>query len=217
MSATKPSPTLSKRGRGRPKRNQAADIENELLQIALEEFLEFGYGGASMSNIVRKAGVSKTTMYSRFASKEALFHAIMTRQIEVLSPGDLLTPQNGRYLLEEGLTNYANQMLSHNLKGELLGVNRLMYSETHRFPELGAAATQRSRAGVKRVAQFIRQCADAEGIPCQNPEGAAEVFIASLRGWFVTALQSNRRVSAKQREAWVTQCVRLLLASRSIW
>lgn len=217
MSASTPSATLNKRGRGRPKRSQAADIEKELLQIALEEFLECGYGGASMSNIVRKAGISKTTMYSRFASKEELFHAIIARQIEILSPGDLLTPPDGRYTLEEGLTNYAQQMLSHNLKGELLGVNRLMYSEAHRFPELGAAATHRNRSGIQRVARFIRQCADADGIPCQNPEAVAEMFLASLRGWYVTALQSNRRVTARQREAWAAQTVRMLLASRSIW
>lgn len=216
MSSAKPlAPT--KRNRGRPKRQQAADIEKELLALALQEFLQQGYGGASVSNIVRKAGMSKTTVYSRFASKEALFHAIIAQQIDKLSPAELLTDESGHHSLEEGLTNYANHMLSLSLKGELLGVNRLMYSESHRFPELGAAAAHRNRLGIKRIARFIRQCAAADDIPCRNPDGIAEIFIASIRGWYVTVLQSNRRVTAKQRQAWVEQCVSVLMASRSSW
>lgn len=217
MPSAKPSASTTKRSRGRPKRGEAGDIEKELLEIALQEFLQQGYGGASVSNIVRKAGMSKTTVYSRFESKEALFHAIIARQIEKLSPAELLAAESGPHTLEEGLNNYANHMLSMNLKGELLGVNRLMYSESHRFPELGVAAAHRHRLGVKRIARFIRQCAKADGIPCNNPNGVADVFIASLRGWYVTVLQSNRRVTAKQRQAWVEQCIRILLASRSGW
>ena len=217
MSADNFSKAPPKRSRGRPKLDQTADIEKELLAVALQEFLQEGYGGASVSKIVRNAGMSKTTVYSRFASKEALFHAIIAQQIEKLAPAELLGAKLGYYTLEEGLKNYANHMLSFNLKGELLGVNRLIASESHRFPEVGVAAANRSRLGIKRIAEFIHQCAEADGIPCKDPQSVAEVFISSLRGWYITVMQSNRKVTAKQRQEWVERCIHVLLSSRSNW
>src|SRR3546814_5695128 len=46
------------------------------------EFCTHGYGATSLNQIVRAAGVSKTTLYARFASKNELFRAIMHEQIE---------------------------------------------------------------------------------------------------------------------------------------
>jgi AcrR family transcriptional regulator len=55
-------------------RKQPKDVrEDELLQAALEVFLEKGYEGASMEAIAHRAGVSKGAVYHHFSSKEALF------------------------------------------------------------------------------------------------------------------------------------------------
>ncbi|WP_373079263.1 TetR/AcrR family transcriptional regulator [Zhongshania sp.] len=205
------------RSRGRPKLEDVADIEKTILDVALKEFLTQGYGGASVSKIVRDAGVSKTTVYSRFASKEALFHAIMETQLESLAPADLLISPTGGHSLEEGLRNYANRMLEVSLEGPMLGVNRLMYSESHRFPELGAAAAKRTQLGVKRISRFINDCATAQGISCNDPETAAEVFILAIRGWFIDAMLTNRKVTSKQRKEWVDKAIRVLMASSNTW
>ena len=205
------------RGRGRPTLEQVADIEKLILDVALEEFLEHGYGGASVSRMVRKAGISKTTLYSRFSSKEEIFHAIIERQIERLSPAELLISESGSLDLEEGLRRYAGHMLDVSMEGELLGVNRLMYSESHRFPELAAAAASRTRLGITRIAAFISNCAAREGRPCRDPEGVAEVFILTIRGWYIDAILTNRKVTPKQRKAWVDKVLRVLISSRNEW
>ena len=80
----------AKRGAGRPTQQDAADRERQLLAIAMREFLQHGYGGASMSQIIQTAGVSKTTLYSRFSSKEALFRAIVEQQIGEMAPETIL-------------------------------------------------------------------------------------------------------------------------------
>ncbi len=216
MSASQQTDVKPGRSPGRPKPADVAALERRLLAVALKEFLQHGYGGTSMARIVRIAEVSKTTLYSRFPSKAALFRAIIHQQIEHLSPSAPLRSRAGPERLASGLASYANHMLERNLQGELLGINRLMYSESHRFPELGAAA-ERTELGIRRIADFIRECAVADGVPCRDPEGAAEVFICTMRGWFVNVMLTNRDVSPGQREYWVQRAVQTLLADRCDW
>ena len=216
-----PDNTLSKkessRSRGRPKLADVADLEKTILEVALREFLSQGYGGASVSKIVRDAGVSKTTVYSRFASKEALFYAIIETQLESLAPANLLITPKDANSLEVGLRNYANRMLEVSLEGPMLGVNRLMYSESHRFPELGEAAANKTQLGIKRISRFIQDCSAIQGNPCKEPDAAAEVFILAIRGWFIDAMLTGRKVTSKQRQEWVDKALAVLLTASANW
>ena len=45
-------------------------------KAALREFVRSGYGGTSVNQIVRALGISKTTFYTRYPSKEALEEAL---------------------------------------------------------------------------------------------------------------------------------------------
>lgn len=210
-------PAKSTRSRGRPKLEVVAEIESNLLAIALKEFVKHGYGATSMTRIVKAAGISKTTLYSRFSSKEQLFRAIMEQQIDRIGGATALRPQPGKPNLERGLKAYANRMLDISLKGDLLEVNRLVYSESNRFPALGAAATERTEVGINQIAEFIQECAAADGMSCRNPRSPAEVFILMLRGWYVNVMLTNRKISKEVREQWVDGAVYALLSARSDW
>ena len=48
-----------------------------ILQAAMEEFSDKGFLGASLRQIVKKAGVTTGAFYGYFSSKEALFTAIV--------------------------------------------------------------------------------------------------------------------------------------------
>lgn len=202
---------------GRPTPEDVALIESKLLSAALKEFIAHGYGGSSLTQIVKSAGVSKTTLYSRFASKDQLFHAIMLDEIKRLDAATVLKPQGKRPGLAEGLRAYANHMLELNLQGDLLAVNRLISSESHRFPALAATAAERAELGIKRISGFIRECAIADGIPCKDPVAVAEAFIFMLRGWHANAMLTNQALSAAKREKWVDRAVRTLLCARADW
>lgn len=210
-------PGKSGRSRGRPKPGDVAAIESRLLEIALQEFLQYGYGEASMTRIVEAAGVSKTTLYSRFPAKDQLFRAIIYQQIDNLAPSAVLQSGTEPLDLARGLKSYANHMLELNLEGDLLGVNRLIYSESHRFPELGAAAAERTELGIRRISSFIRACAEADGLPCKDPDGVAEVFILVMRGWYINVMLINQDISVTQRELWVERAVQTLLRGREHW
>lgn len=199
------------RSSGRPRLAEAKLRDRRILAAALEEFLQRGYGGASLSRIVQAASISKTTLYSRFPTKEALFRAIINHQIERLSPGAALASDGQPLGLEEGLIKAANHMLAFSLEGDLLGVDRLIYSESHNFPELGAAAAERTERGIQRIAAFIAECVKRDGLHGIDPRGTAEAFIFMMRGWYANAMLANRTVSAAEREQWVRQAIHALL------
>ena len=54
-----------------------SNARERLLETATELFAEKGYAGASVREIVEKAGVSKPVLYYYFKSKEGLFYAIL--------------------------------------------------------------------------------------------------------------------------------------------
>jgi TetR/AcrR family transcriptional regulator, mexJK operon transcriptional repressor len=205
------------RSRGRPKLEDVAAMERTLLAVALKEFVRNGYGGASVNAIVKAAHVSKTTVYQRFSSKEELFRAIIRQQIARLAPMMALSLQGEANGLEQGLTSFANYALEFSLKGDMLEVNRLVYSEASRFPELGKAAAEATKIGIRQIATFIRQCACAERMPCKNPEIAAETFIYMLRGWYANVMLTNRKISKAAREKWVVRSVHSLVSGRRHW
>jgi hypothetical protein len=128
-----------------------------------------------------------------------------------------LRSPKGKLDLVGGLRAYGNRTLEISLEGDLLQVNRLIYSESARFPELGLAAAERSQSGIDDVAIFIRTCADADAIPCRDPQAIAEAFIFMLRGWYVDMLLTNRQVSVRQRQRWVDTAVQALVAGRAEW
>lgn len=209
--------SLPRRSRGRPKLEDVAAIEQELLAVALKQFVRHGYGAASMTSIAKAAHVSKTTLYSRFASKENLFRAIIRTQIESVADMAGLDPQADHPDLAAGLKRFANRMLAVSLRDDLLEIDWLILSKSHRFPELGAAAAERTLFGIKQIADFIKECSAADGIPCKDPEGVAEAFILMIRGWFVNAMLTNRKLPPAQQEQWVERVVRVLLSDRNNW
>ena len=202
----------SRRNRGRPSLQHAAALEQALLDIALREFLAHGYGGTSMAQIVLKAGISKTTLYSRYPSKEDLFRAILGRQVERFATLASLTAPDGTPSLHAGLERYAARTLEIGLEPDMLAFNRLIHAEAQRFPELGLAAAERTRLGIAQVAWFIARCVEAGQACCADAEALAEAFILMVRGWYVNAMLANRPIPAEEREVWVARAVPALLA-----
>ena len=56
---------------------RSEETRSKIMNAAIEEFCRSGYDAASVSDICRKAGVSKGAFYHHYPSKQALFLAIM--------------------------------------------------------------------------------------------------------------------------------------------
>lgn len=70
--------TTAGRGRrGRPPKAEAGDTKAALLEAALKLFAEHGYAGTSIRAIAREVGLSESVLYAHFASKRAIFDAVL--------------------------------------------------------------------------------------------------------------------------------------------
>jgi AcrR family transcriptional regulator len=72
---TRPAPTRKRAAHLGPERRRP-----EVLDGALDLFLEHGYQGASMQAVADRAGVTKPVVYACFPSKEELFRALLRRE-----------------------------------------------------------------------------------------------------------------------------------------
>lgn len=206
-----------RRPRGRPKTEDLAGLDARLLAVGAELFFRDGYGAMTMSELASAARVSKTTLYARFPSKADLFRAIVAAQIERWDTGADHTPIEGCATLEEILRAYGDIILRAGMSRDFVQLNRLLYSESERFPELAEIAEARFRRGVVYLAEQIRIFAEREARPCRDPEGAAELFLLLMSGKSSVATLGNRLESAPERGAWLESLLPKFLGGRSAW
>jgi len=67
---------------GRPTRERAQQRHQELLDQALEQFLQKGYVMTTMDAIAASVGMTKPTIYALYQDKDALFAATVRRAVE---------------------------------------------------------------------------------------------------------------------------------------
>jgi len=72
-------------GRAAGKKGTAEATRDRILTVAARVFGRCGYWGAATDEIARQANVAKGTLYLHFASKEALFLAVVEKVLDDLS------------------------------------------------------------------------------------------------------------------------------------
>lgn len=109
---------------------------NELLEAALEVFVERGFAATRLEDVASRAGVSKGTLYLYFKNKEELFKAVVRSGIlPVIERAEGLVGQF-RGSASELLRSVVKGIWS-NVGGTLLsGIPKLIIAESGNFPEL---------------------------------------------------------------------------------
>lgn len=156
MSATHPSPdqpadAQTKRGRRKEAR------PGELLEAALDLFVEKGFAATRVEEVAARAGVSKGTLFLYFASKEDLFKAVVTENIAnrfVEWNAELATfPGNSTELLKYAMSSWWERVGATKASG----ITKLMMSEARNFPELAnfyqREVMEPGRALIRKVLQ----------------------------------------------------------------
>jgi TetR/AcrR family transcriptional regulator, mexJK operon transcriptional repressor len=202
--------------RGRPPAHEVATRAERLLDVATEVFLEQGFKGASMSEIARRAGASKQTLYARYPSKAALFAALVERKASHLF--EAIGPLGEGRTLRETLVHCGSEMLDLILSKDARGVHRVVIAECNEFPELGELFWDRGPGRTRAMlANYLRAQQKLGNIQCGDPEQAVEVFLgllvsgASLRAWLGLPALFVRLPA--QRKAWVHFAVDTFLAA----
>ena len=89
----------------RPKNADGTRTRQAILDAALDLFAEKGYFGTSLRDVAAAVGVRESALYNYFASKDALFEALLaahqSSKRERLAPLDTAHIADGRALLEQ--------------------------------------------------------------------------------------------------------------------
>jgi AcrR family transcriptional regulator len=83
--------------------------EQQLLDVAEEQFAENGYGGASIEAISRIAGVSRPIVYDHFGDKEGVYIACLRRargELEQMILAAVAAARTPREMVERGIGAY---------------------------------------------------------------------------------------------------------------
>jgi AcrR family transcriptional regulator len=195
-----------RQGPGRP-----TLTNEELLDKALDLFLERGFERTTIDAITASAGMAKRTVYLRYSDKTALFKAALQRAIE-----DWIVPVERLRAAEsddvEDTLLRVGQILLENLMGPAgLRLLRITNAESARMPEIGAYTTQNGTAPtIAYLADLIQR-----RIPFRSdvadPQEAAFAFLylvacgpATMAAWGVV-------LDAAAIDRHTQYCVRLFL------
>ena len=136
----------------------------QLLNTATTLFLEHGYAGVSVDEIVKQCGGSKTNVYRQFGDKEGLFVAA----IEALCQ-EFLREFNALDLtqasLADGLKKLGRALLRQLVQPRHIAFQRLVLAESGRFPRLAQSWFEAGpKATQSAIARFLGTRLDvAEG------------------------------------------------------
>lgn len=137
---TKKKQTKNGPGPGRPTRLQAEQRNIELLEKALDLFLERGYSRTSIEGIAAEVGMAKRTVYAQFKDKKSLFKASLQRAID-----DWIVPVEDLYAIEtdnfeETLLRVGNLLVDNILTPKGMRLLRITNAESGNMPEIGTYA-----------------------------------------------------------------------------
>jgi len=154
----------------------------QILSAAKAAFLRDGYEPTSMDTVAKEAGVSKATLYAHFTSKENLFAAVVAR--ECLRHVEMLERiEEAKLPIAEALEEIGMAFLDFLLRPEVVAVHRIVIGAAHRFPEMGRAFYEAGPTKVQAIiANFLADRAEKGELSIPDPEMAAELFLAMMKG-----------------------------------
>lgn len=186
-----------------------------LLEIAGEVFMEQGYEAASVGEIARRVKTSKQTIYARYPSKAELFQAAIAWRAEVVYRhlSALLVFDDPP---RKALTVFGTGLLEMVLDASAVGVLRLVYMESCRFPDLGKLLYDRGPGPcLGLVERYMRQQRELGRVRAADTAIAAEQLLDMITGRLVmrAALRLAPNPPAKDRKRRVKAAVDVFLAA----
>lgn len=203
--------------RGRPSAQTSAAISATILSAATHSFLQEGYDGTTMEAVAARAGIPKTTLYKRYADKNALLLAVLHARVEEWSRQAVQQQMVLSEDLEERLREYTATMLIWATTPEVRSFTRLAMVAAER-PD--APPSYREMLGymdmVDLVTRDICALAPATGIRPRAPEKVAFAMMDLIAGW-LDRYASPEPMSLDEAKAQADFIVTLLFRGIAAW
>ncbi|WP_306320046.1 MULTISPECIES: TetR/AcrR family transcriptional regulator [unclassified Streptomyces] len=197
---------------GRPTREQAEARHQELLDAALDLFLERGFEVTTIEMIAARVSMTKRTIYARYPDKATLFRAAIQRAVE-----RQIVPQNVLDALDRGELSATLEAIARLRVDQIasphgLRLQHIINAESHRFPEIFTAYVEQStRPLIEHVATVLQRAVDAGEIAPTDVDHAASAFMSMVVGGRVRAIVGGLDPTRSELDERVRFAVRLLL------
>lgn len=171
---------------GRPSRADAALRDERMIEIAAVMFMERGFDATTIDAVAETAGVGKPTLYARYRDKNALFAAVLRRQIDrwiaplVSGLADSRLPGGS---LDSILLSVARDMVRVALAPEAVALHRILVAQALRFPELAQLSNEEGwQRSMRALGAILRDFAERGEIVADDPEVLADLFLSLAVG-----------------------------------
>jgi AcrR family transcriptional regulator len=212
VASSEASATKVRRGPGRTTPSQTKQRNVELLDKALDLFLENGFERTTIDQITAAVGMAKRTVYLRYGDKTKLFKASLQRAIEDwIVPVERLRAAETEDL-EESLLRIGQILVENIMSPAGLRLMRITNAESGRLPEIGVYAyKQGTDRTIAYLADLLRrriQPADAQII---DPQEAALGFLYLVVGGPASVTAWGLVLEKAEIDKHTRDCVRLFL------
>ncbi|WP_297493947.1 TetR/AcrR family transcriptional regulator [Acidocella sp.] len=197
---------------GRPTRAQQAQRHEELLNVALDIFLERGFEQTTMEEIATCVGMSKRTVYAYYEDKAALFKAAVRRAITLYTlPRAALeavvTDDLEETLVAIGRLRIANLTLP--VAGKL---QRILGTQSFRFPELFNESFEKGAGpAIDLLCALFARYETLGEIAVAEPVRAATAFLSLVVGGPARIIVSGNVLDEAETDQRVRFAVGLFL------
>jgi TetR/AcrR family transcriptional repressor of mexJK operon len=203
-------------GPGRPTAARVEAISRAILVAATNEFFRSGFEDARMDTIAEAAGVSKSTLYERYPTKQELLRAVIA--VHVASWAQDWEDKGGCVPadLRQRLKHRARSFMEYFCSGRFEPFERLFTNS----PSMDELRRLRHEVGHQRIVQVIAQeiinGTRDEAIQARTAIRIAEMLMGMLYGWWRTQ-QEVRRVTREEALAYADHAVDVLFEGRAAW
>jgi TetR/AcrR family transcriptional repressor of cmeABC operon len=192
------------------KRGQAR--QQKLLQVAERTFMENGYAGTSVNEIVREAGGSLGTLYRLFGNKLGLFEAVFrSKSTELFHQF-----QNDTFWtddIEHSLSNFGRALQSVALSADGIAIYRLVITENN--IDQGEIQkifyTYGPQTAITMLTGYLQKQQQAGRIQLSSCELAAAQFLEMIKGPFIMRALFGEQITPKELETALNQAIGLFL------
>jgi TetR/AcrR family transcriptional regulator, mexJK operon transcriptional repressor len=168
--------------RGRPTHAEAVAIDDRLRRSAIEAFVDNGFEGTTMEAVAVAAGISKRTLYAKYADKHSLFAAVIPQALaDMPFIGVAIEVPNGD--LGDSLREMAREIILRLVDPQAVKLRRLAVLEADRLAELDPIeGADMWSTSLQSIVRLLWSHAEAGEIVVDDFEVAADLFLAMVAG-----------------------------------